>query len=153
MLFRSPKLVEATDPMIGATPVARPVVASPIRSSSATASGSGTGGAGGAFGSGPGGSGGTLDAVAVFHLSVKEAYFSQWQQPHGLIESGSKYRVRTEVVVGREGNIVSARIVTRSGNAEMDQSVQEAVSRVTRVASLPNGVGGATYTLLLNFDI
>jgi len=64
-----------------------------------------------------------------------------------------KYRVRTEVVVGREGNIVSARIVTRSGNAEMDQSVQEAVSRVTRVVSLPNGVGGATYTLLLNFDI
>ena len=149
----APKLAEATAALIDAPPVARPVVASPIRSSSTIASGSGSGGAGGSFGSGPGGGGGPMDAVSAFHLKVKDAYFSQWQQPHGLIESGSKYRVRTEVVLGREGNVVSARIVSRSGNAEMDQSVQEAVNRVTQVASLPSGVGGATYTVLLNFDI
>ena len=115
--------------------------------------GAGTG-TGSGFGTGPGSGGpGGLDAISGFHQSVKDSYFSQWQQPHGLTASGSKYRVRTEIVIERSGSIASARIVTTSGNAEMDQSVREAVGRVSKVAPVPKGIEGSRYALILNFDI
>ncbi len=133
---------------VRAVPLPGPVAAS-VKAGPGSSSGSGSNG----FGAGPGGSGGPLSPISAFHLRVKEVYFSEWQQPHGLVESGSKYRVRVEIVIGRQGDIVSARVVAKSGNAEMDRSVQEAVSRVSQVEPLPTGVGGATYAILLNFDI
>ncbi len=134
---------------VRAVPVAGPVTSTP---GAGTGMGNLAAGAGG-FGSGPGGDGGPTSDISAFHLRVKDAYISQWQQPYQLVESGSKYRVRVEIVIGRTGNVVSARVVARSGNAEMDRSVQEAVSRVSQVDPLPAGIGGGTYAILLNFDI
>jgi protein TonB len=134
---------------IRAVPV--PVAVPPAAAPGAASSGRAVGSPG--FGAGPGGAGGPLSPISAFHLGVKEVYFSQWQQPHGLVESGAKYRVRVEIVIARDGEVVSARVVAKSGNAEMDRSVQEAVGRVARVDPLPEGIGGASYAILLNFDI
>jgi TonB family protein len=78
---------------------------------------------------------------------------SRWQQPRGLVVTGAKFRVRAEIVLDADGGVVSARIVASSGNAEMDQSVRDAVRQVSRVSSLPPGLADPTYAVILNFDL
>jgi protein TonB len=161
-----PVPVAKPTPIVATPPVRAALVSQPIASTSApgpsnpamnaagTGPGSGSGtGSGVPGGTGTGGGSGGADAISGFHQNVKDSYFSQWQQPRGLTLSGAKYRVRTEIVIDRAGRISSARIVTTSGNAEMDQSVREAVGRVNKVAPLPKGIDGETYALILNFDI
>ena len=67
--------------------------------------------------------------------------------------SGKKYRVKTEISIGRDGRILSARIVQASDHPLMNQSVADALNRVRNVPPLPDIIPGASYQILLNFDL
>lgn len=59
-----------------------------------------------------------------------------------------------KIHIGRDGTIKSSEIVKSSGNPIMDQSVQTALGRVTKIDSLPAGLGsGDGYTVNINFEL
>lgn len=77
---------------------------------------------------GPGG-----EAYANYSQAVQSIYYHEWSPPSGLREGPS---VVAEVRVRRDGQILSSRIVERSGVAGLDRSVQDALDRV-RLRGLP----------------
>jgi len=61
--------------------------------------------------------------------------------------------VKTEITIARSGNIVSARVTRKSGNASMDRSVQRALDRVRFIAPFPEGATDSERTIILNFNL
>jgi TonB family protein len=60
--------------------------------------------------------------------------------------------VTVRVAFNRDGTVASARIIKRSGDPDMDDSVQSALDRVTTVgASFPEGTSDAERTFEFNF--
>ncbi len=88
-----------------------------------------------------------------YHASVHRAFSSSWDQPRSITSAGQKFRVKTEIVIARSGQILSARIVENSGHAQMDETVETALSRVKKVGPLPDVIQGASYRVLLNFEL
>ena len=102
---------------------------------------------------GPGaGAGGTAISFDAVEAALYQRGYAVWNQPVGL-SAAAGYRVRVEVVVERNGNIRSARILDGSGNAAMDRSVREALPRLDRAAPLPAAFRGDSQTFILNYRI
>lgn len=113
---------------------------------SSNAGGSGMGA--GSSGAGPG------SEVNLYHAHVKSAYVAHWQQPKLTTNAFQKLRVRTEIVIARDGRVVNAQIVQRSGSADLDESVHAALGSVPYLQPLPPSLQGlATYSVILNFDL
>ncbi len=74
---------------------------------------------------GPGG-----EAFANYGLSVRNAYDSAWSAPADAPEDSAKVQIK--VVIARDGQIVSGTIIRKSGNANLDKSVQRALNSVKR---------------------
>jgi len=107
---------------------------------------------GGAAGSAGGASGG---AEVSFDEVTRDLYaklYSAWRQPVGL-SSASAGTVTVSVVVRKNGDLVSSRIVEPSGNAEMNASVQRALDSVTSVRPLPAEYTGATRTFQIDYKL
>ena len=60
--------------------------------------------------------------------------------------------VKVQLVIARNGNVISARIIGVSGLASWDRAVQKALDRVKRIAPFPAGMSGAKKTFNLNFN-
>lgn len=81
---------------------------------------------------GPGGGGlpyGNIEAA------IKSRYLDAWTVPEGVPD----LKVDVTITLARDGTVVSARITDRSGNAALDNSVQDALDRVKYIAPLPEG--------------
>jgi TonB family protein len=80
-------------------------------------------------------------------------YDSAWQvQPDLSIQ---EFVVPVEVVIARDGHIVSQRILTRSGNAAMDRSVQRALDKVkaSGLNPFPPGTRDDEKTFNIKFNL
>lgn len=105
---------------------------SALNSSASISSGSGLGTA---TGSGSG-SGGMYSPFAWYYDQVKQQMYMPgvWQQPPGVpIGTTASTTVRVE----RDGTVSSKSITRRSGNAQFDQSVQNALNATTRLPIPP----------------
>ena len=60
--------------------------------------------------------------------------------------------MKVQLVISRNGNVISARIIGVSGLASWDRAVQKALDRVKRIAPFPAGMSGAKKTFNLNFN-
>jgi TonB family protein len=60
-----------------------------------------------------------------------------------------------EIVVARNGDIVSSKIVSRSGDSSVDQSVQRALDTVERqkLPPFPTGAADTQRTFLIRFNL
>jgi len=96
---------------------------------------------------GPGGGG---IPYAGFNDALVSAYMRAWLIPDDLASSSAK--VKVTVTLRRDGTVISTRIQSRSGNAELDASVQRALDKVTYVAPFPDSVKDAQKTFWLEFD-
>jgi TonB family protein len=96
---------------------------------------------------GPGGGG---IPYAGFNDALVSAYMREWLIPDSLASSSAK--VKVTVTLRRDGTVISTRIQSRSGNAELDASVQRALDKVTYVAPFPDSVKDAQKTFWLEFD-
>ena len=115
-------------------------VASSVSSLPGVGSGTGTGG------------GGTSIPFAWYYNQVKDAMYEAWQQPSSLI--GQKGLVTTvEIRVQRDGQITGKKITTPSGNTQMDDSVLRALEAVTRLPTLPAGLGGLYKDISIDFEL
>ena len=95
---------------------------------------------------GPGG-----EAFANYADWVKTRYENDWRVPDSLMDDDSTAKVT--VTIGRNGNVISARLQRRSGNSTLDQSVQRTLNAVKFIAPFPKGTTDEFRTFTINFNL
>ena len=88
-------------------------------------------------------------AAANYESLIRRKYVDATIHP-GTI-SGDPV-VKVQLVIARNGNVISARIIGVSGLASWDRAVKKALDRVKRIAPFPAGMSGAKKTFNLNFN-
>jgi outer membrane biosynthesis protein TonB len=98
---------------------------------------------------GPGGGG---PSYAGYSAWVRSVYERAWIPPE---DASSEYAtVEATVTIARDGTVVSRRIVTRSGDAAVDASVQRTLDRVTTVGRpFPEGAKEAERDYIIPFNV
>jgi TonB family protein len=97
---------------------------------------------------GPGGGG---VPYANFLQAVKSRYANAWVVPDGVTDDQAT--TVASVTIARDGNVVSAHIVRRSGDSAVDQSVQATLDRVTYAAPLPDDAKESQRTVTISFNV
>ena len=97
---------------------------------------------------GPGG-----EAYANYASFIQAAYDQAWRVLPDL--ATLDHVVTVEVVIARNGRVVSQRIVSRSGNSAMDRSVQNALDRVKQqgLPAFPEGARDAEREFTIQFNL
>lgn len=95
---------------------------------------------------GPGG-----EATADYAAFVEAIYRDAWIVPNDLIDDDATAKV--SITIARNGHVISARIVRRSGNLSLDRSVQRALDKVKFVHEFPDGARDEERTYYINFNL
>ena len=95
---------------------------------------------------GPGGA-----AYASYGLALRKIYYDAWIPPAAA--GDREPVVQVEVVIARNGAVLSSRILKRSGKRELDRSVQETLNRVKKVREFPSGSSDEKRTFQIHFDL
>jgi TonB family protein len=88
---------------------------------------------------------------ANFLQAVKKVYWDAWIVPDGINDDSATTSV--SVTIAKDGHVISASIVRRSGNAAADHSVQMAIDRVKFVAPLPEDSKDTQRTVTIDFNV
>ena len=123
--------VKATTPTL-----ADPKPAGPIGSGDATTSGPK---------GGPGAPGGSDGLLLGYFAKIEARFHEEWQQPLTVVRSGQNVEAHVRLRAAADGTVESLKLVKPTGNSEVDQSIEGALKRVTKVerppaALLKNGV-------------
>lgn len=90
-------------------------------------------------------------SYANYATAVRSIYDHAWTSPDGVANDVADVEVK--VVVARDGNVVSARITTPSGDAAMDASVRQAIESVSTLPPFPDGASEDTKTFYISFNL
>jgi TonB family protein len=99
----------------------------------------------------PGNGAGGGPGAANYSQAVLGAYDDAWNPPAELAADAAVAYVR--VTVHRTGRIVDARIITRSNNALMDRSVQNALEAVKSLPPFPEGAKDLERVFKIEFNL
>jgi TonB family protein len=94
-----------------------------------------------------GGGGGSGKAMINYATFVREKYLAAWVLP----PTAPELTVEATITIGRDGNVISARISRPSGNTTLDASVRRALDEVQYVAPFPGDSTDAQRTYKLIF--
>ncbi|MDB6121017.1 MAG: cell envelope integrity inner rane protein TolA [Pedosphaera sp.] len=75
-------------------------------------------------------------AAANYRDLVFSRYYNAWNPP---ADTDDTREVMVSITISRDGNVLNARIVKRSGNAALDRSIQNVIENVTVIAPFPPG--------------
>jgi protein TonB len=89
-------------------------------------------------------------AAANYGQVVKSVYEQAWVLPDDMTSDEANTKVR--VTIASDGTVISARIITRSGDAKLDASVQRTLERVQFIAPFPAGSTDKERTYIINFN-
>jgi TonB family protein len=89
-------------------------------------------------------------AAANYAQVVKSIYEQAWILPDDMSSDTANTKVR--VTISSDGTVVSAKIITPSGDAKLDASVQRTLERVTFIAPFPSGTSDTERTYIINFN-
>jgi TonB family protein len=95
---------------------------------------------------GPGG-----PAYANYASLVQAVYDDAWELIRDL--SNDDFVTKVSITVSREGNVLTARVIKRSGNPAMDKSVQKSLDKVRFVAPFPEHIKEPEKTFIINFNL
>jgi len=98
----------------------------------------------------PGVGGGGAAAVNYAQF-VKAIYDEAWIDPQDVADENAT--VKTEIIIRRDGTVVSAKILGRSGVRGLDNSVQGALDRVRNICPFPEGSTDSQRTFILKFNL
>ncbi|MGD0253769.1 MAG: TonB family protein, partial [Verrucomicrobiota bacterium] len=76
-------------------------------------------------------------AYANYASVVKSVYEQAWQPPDDA--ANDEANVKVTVTIASDGTVISARVLTPSGDPGLDASVQRTLDRVTFIAPFPEG--------------
>ena len=89
-------------------------------------------------------------AYADYGQAVKSVYDQAWSLP--AIIANDDENVIVNVTIASDGTVVSARIVTPSGDANVDASVRHTLERVKFIAPFPSGAPEKERSYTINFN-
>lgn len=93
-----------------------------------------------------------LPLPAWYYASVREVLYGAWKQPANLrAEQG--HQVQVQLTVARDGRITAKRVLLRSGQPDMDESVNAALSAVGRLKALPVQYSGSSVEITIIFEL
>ena len=90
-------------------------------------------------------------AYANYAAVVKSVYEQEWVPPDDVQNDDAN--VKVTVTIARDGTVISARVLTPSGDAGVDASVQRTLDRVTFIAPFPEGATEQERTYTINFNL
>jgi TonB family protein len=97
----------------------------------------------------PGNSGGA--AYASYRDAIATIYYDAWTPPAEA--DNEEANTRVSVTIANDGTVITARIVTPSGDAKVDTSIQRTLERVTFIAPFPQGAVEKERTYIINFNL
>ena len=97
----------------------------------------------------PGNSSGA--AYASYRDAIATIYYEAWTPPGNA--DNDEANTKVSVTIANDGTVISARIVTPSGDTHMDASIQRTLERVTFIAPFPNGAVEKERTYIINFNL
>jgi TonB family protein len=89
-------------------------------------------------------------AYADYGQVVKSIYDQAWTPPANIVNDDEN--VIVNVIIASDGTVISARIVTPSGDANVDASVQHTLERVKFIAPFPQGAAEKERPYTINFN-
>jgi TonB family protein len=88
-------------------------------------------------------------AYANYATVVKSVYEQVWILPNDVNDNAN---TKVSVTIANDGTVISARIITPSGDAGLDASVQRTLERVKFIAPFPEGATEKERTYIINFN-
>jgi TonB family protein len=89
-------------------------------------------------------------AYANYGQAIISIYEREWIKPGGIEQT---FVTKVTVEVARDGRVLSARVVGRSGNADVDRSVAEVLRRVRKLPAFPPESTDATRVFEIDFEL
>ncbi len=90
-------------------------------------------------------------SYANYAQAVKSIYDQAWTAPDSAASDDSDVLIST--TIANDGHVIESHIITPSGDASVDASVQHALDRVTFVASFPEGATEKQRTFKIYFNL
>ena len=97
----------------------------------------------------PGNNGGA--AYASYRDAIATIYYEAWTPPGNA--DNDEANTKVSVTIANDGTVISARIVTPSGDAQVDASIQRTLERVTFIAPFPKGAVEKERNYIINFNL
>jgi protein TonB len=89
-------------------------------------------------------------SYANYGQIVKSIYDQAWTPPEDI--AGADENVRVRVTIRHDGKVISARVVTPSGDAKLDASVRRVLDRVQFIREFPDGSTDQERSYIINFN-
>jgi len=90
-------------------------------------------------------------SYANYAQAVKSIYEKNWSPPDET--SRDDALVKVQIVIAKDGTILSSRIIGRSGEPGVDASVEATLRRVTKVPAFPEGAKESKRTYTIGFNL
>ena len=90
-------------------------------------------------------------AYANYASVVKSVYTQAWTPPDDTTSDDAN--VKVSVTIANDGRVISAHVVTPSGDKSVDNSVQKTLDRVHDIAPFPDGAKEKERTYIINFNL
>lgn len=90
-------------------------------------------------------------AYGNYESLVRARYDDAWLIAENVGDENTTTKV--SVTIARDGDVIDAKIIQRSGNAAFDRTVQQALERVQFVAPFPAGPKDNKRTFIINFNL
>ena len=90
-------------------------------------------------------------AAANYAQVVKSVYTQAWTPPDDTASDDANIKVR--VTIASDGTVISARVITPSGDASVDKSVRNTLERVQNLPPFPSGSTDKERTYIINFNL
>ena len=90
-------------------------------------------------------------SYANYDSVVKSIYERAWAPPDNTESDDANTKV--SVTIASDGTVLNSRIVTSSGDASVDASVQRTLDRVTFIRPFPEGAKEKERTYIINFNL
>jgi len=90
-------------------------------------------------------------AVANYASVVKSIYEQAWMPPDDAQNDDANTKV--SVTISSDGTVITAHIITPSGDSGVDETVQRTLERVQFIAPFPAGSTDKERTYIINFNL
>ena len=91
--------------------------------------------------------------IGAYHGHLFDVFNGVWRRPGDIQSAGRQLRVRVQLTIARDGDVLGAEVIQSSGHPEMDESVRSALLKVQKVDPTPDFIKKLPFSVILNFDI